>query len=131
MTRCTAELDLHHSVERIGSYLADVAHLPDWTTFFRSVGEPVNGRYPVRTASGSVIHTRIEHPAHGRYVISSLIGEREERADLDLVATASGSTTVRFTVTVLAALEASVGGVDAQRERMGEELRQLARAVTV
>lgn len=132
MSVCTESIHVDNSPERVAAFLQDVHNLPRWTEFFRSVGEPVGDRWEVRTAMGTTMCTRIDRTAAGRYVISSLVGEREERAALTALPE-DGGTRVSFTVKVLPALFADHHGDDGarvQRDRMRDELRRLRSAVT-
>jgi len=138
MTNCTEHIAFECSPERIGAFLADVHNLPSWAGFFRSVGGPVGDRFEVKTAIGTTMRTRIEHNHDHRYVISSLVGEREERAELVVAAVGDGAE-VSFTMDVLPVLAdhaaaqsgtGSVDGVAAQRARMRDELHRLRSAVT-
>lgn len=136
MTSCTESIHVDGSPEQIGAFLANVHNLPRWTGFFRSVGPPVGDRHEVVTAMGTTIRTRIEQREDDRYTISSLIGDREEHAELT-VARADGGAQVSFTVNVLPALAKhhadgsdAVDGVEVQRERMRGELQRLRAAIT-
>ncbi|MCA1587215.1 MAG: SRPBCC family protein [Chloroflexi bacterium] len=138
MTTCTEHIRIDCSPEEIGSFLRDVHNLPTWTGFFRSVGRPVGDRFEVKTAMGTTIRTRIEHGDDGRYAISSLVGDREERAEL-VVATVAGGVDVSFTVNVLPALanhaagtarDGAGDGTAIQRGRMRDELQRLRSAVS-
>jgi hypothetical protein len=127
MTRCTAAIHVEAGPEEVGAFVSDVHNLPRWTGFFRSVGARVADRHEVTTAMGTTIRTRIERDAE-RYAISSLIGEREERAELEVVPDGGGAR-VTFTMTLLPALAAQqADGTDPterQRERMRGELASL------
>jgi hypothetical protein len=131
MTACTESIHVDGSPERVGAFLEDVHNLPRWTGFFRSVGPLTGDRWEVVTAMGTTIRTRIEHAAPDRYAISSLVGEREERAEL-IVLPEDGGARVSFTVKVLPALAEHHGGdaIAVQRDRMRAELRRLRGAVT-
>lgn len=138
MTVCTEHIRIECTLEEIDAFLADVHNLPSWTGFFRSVGRPVGDRFEVKTAMGTTIRTRIERGDRGRYVISSLVGDCEERAEL-VVAAAASSVEVSFTVNVLPALAdhaagggefGAVDGVAVQQGRMRDELERLRAALT-
>lgn len=127
--RCTQAATVPADAESVAAFLSDVRHLPRWTGFFCSVGHQAgDGRYEVRTALGTTVLTRIERPAPNHFVISSLIGGREERADLELEPSGSG-TVVRFSMIVQPALAEAAArqaktadGLAAQRARMRDEL---------
>ena len=131
MSACTESIHVDGSPEQVGAFLADVHNLPRWTGFFRSVGEPAGDRWEVATAMGTTIRTRVERPTRDRFAISSLVGEREERAEL-VVEPEDGGARVSFTVKVLPALAEHNGGdgLSVQRDRMRAELRRLRGAVT-
>jgi hypothetical protein len=132
MTSCTESIHVDDSPERVGSFVGDVHNLPRWTGFFRAVGPPDGDRWEVRTAMGTTIRTRVDRRAGG-YTISSLVGDREERAELAVAAAGGGGTDVRFTVRLLPALAARHAhegdAVAVQRERMRGELQRLRDAV--
>jgi hypothetical protein len=135
-TTCTERIAIDCSPEDAGAFLRDVHNLPSWNGFFREVGRPVGDRFEVRTAMGTTIRTRIEHKDE-RYAISSLVGEREERAEI-VVLPSGGGVDVRLTLRVRPELaehaaatrpeapgDRPVDGVAIQRARMRDELRRL------
>lgn len=130
---CSVTATLPVTPDLLTVYLTDIQNLPTWTGFFRSVGRRVEDRHEVITALGTRVLTRIEQPTPGRVVISSLVQDREERAELALTG-ARGDTIVRFTVTLRPALvqansqHSGGDGVEGQRDLMQTELARLGQA---
>lgn len=138
VTTCTERIVIHCSPESAGSFLRNIHNLPTWTGFFRSIGAPVGDRYEVTTAMGTKIQTRVEPDGTGGYAISSIVGEREERAEVAVTPVPVG-VEVSFTVRMRAALADHVSRdpgsapsttADIQRARMREELDRLRSALS-
>jgi hypothetical protein len=130
MPQVVREITINADASAVTAVAGWVSNLPEWTTFFRSVGSQRDGRYPTETVLGPS-ETWIELSADGPgtvLTICSVIGERLEVATVEL-APGDRGVTARFTVTLPDDLGADA--VSEQREEMGEELARLRDLVEV
>jgi len=124
MTLITATAQLYAPRTALANFAARVPNLPAWSGFFRSVGDLVDGHYPVQTPVG-LIQTRIEHssnPGSDQISICSLIKGRSERAELVLTDDGDG-VRAHFTIDLLGDPAPDVR--EQQRARMRSELETL------
>jgi uncharacterized protein YndB with AHSA1/START domain len=129
MKRCDVQgVDLQAAPERVFSYIADPAHLPQWTSAFVSVG---NGRALMRTPNGETEIDLAVRSSEAQGTIDWLMTFPDgsvATAYSRVVKLDANSSAFAFVLTPPPVpLEQLEGALDAQSRTLAQELQRLKR----